>query len=164
MDFDDWPLDNVRSCRFVMKEMRKTGKTWLTASNDWANRSGIRASDRACHEHKVLSKALDLACGFDQLNMYNCAVVEVLVKRRMLIESAYKGRPDAPRFEGSEHLMGFRDDPGGEFIDSAAIKFAAQKMRMETEVLREHRLKKEEDTTARSSHANKGGGKGGAEK
>jgi hypothetical protein len=162
VDFDDWPLDNVRSTRFVMKEMRKSGRTWLTASQDWATKSGVRATDRAVHEHRALSKALSLFEGYDQYNMLNSAGVEVLVKRRMLIESAYHNRPDAPDFTSAAHLLGFKAEASGEFIDPSAIKHAATRMKAETDVLKELRLKKEETMAARRPP--KGGGEGGGGK
>ncbi len=40
--------------------------------------------------------------------------------------------------------MRLRDDHAGEYIDPTAVRYAAQKMKLETEVLSEHRLKKEE--------------------
>ncbi len=57
-------------------------------------------------------------------------------------------------------LTGFRDDHGGEHIDPTAVRFAASRAKQETEVSREHRLKKEEESTTRGAPG-KGGEDGG---
>ena len=147
-EFPDWPLDNVRSAGFLLRELRRDGKTFAQSHADWVRCSGIRNNDRAIFEHKNLSKALDLAIGYDQLQVVNLASFECLIKRRMLIEKAYEGRPEAPRYEGAEHFMGYRDTDAGVYVDPAAVKFQAQKMKTQTDIDREFRLKKEEDKPA----------------
>lgn len=150
-ELPDWPLDNARSTGFVIRELRKDGKTFSLAHADWVRCCGIRSNDRAVFEHKILSKALDLAITYDQLQVVNLASIECLVKRRMLIEDAYHGRPEAPRYDGAEFFMGFRDLDSGEYIDPAVKKYQAQRMKQETDALREFRLKREEDKPASSS-------------
>ena len=157
VEFDDWPLDNVRSTRYAMKERRRANTDWMQSSSTWIRNSGIRATDRACHEHKVISRALTLFQSYDQLCMVNSAGVELLVKRLMLIENAYRGRPEAPRYDGAEYFMGVREEETGEFIDPSVIKFTATKLKSDMEVLRETRLKREEDVAAKKG---KGDGKG----
>jgi hypothetical protein len=87
---------------------------------------------------------------YDQLNILNIAAAELALKRRMLLESAYQGRPEAPHFEGSEHFMGFRDTEAGEYIDPEIVKYRSQKLKEETSVLKEVRLEREEDNAARA--------------
>ena len=163
-DFDDWPLESVRSSRFLLRELRRCSKTYLTSHTDWVKNSGVRSGDRAIHEHRVLSKALELAVSYDQLSVINLACLEVLVKRRMLIESAYEGSPEAPKWEGSEHFMGYRDSDSGAFVDQQALKHRATRMKQDMEVLREHRLEREEDSLVKKggrTHGPKGGQEGG---
>eukprot|EP00974_Lingulodinium_polyedra_P044936 4310334-Lingulodinium_polyedra.AAC.1 len=93
--------------------------------------------------------------------MCNLASIEILVKRRMLIEAAYRGRPEQPNFSGSDHFMGYKDSDNGEFIDDAVIKYQAQRLHEESQILKEQRLEREEDAALRS----KGGeGHGGPKK
>ena len=147
--FDDWPLDGVRSTSFVLKQLRRHNRNFVSSHSEWVRNSGIRATDRAVHEHGVLSKALELGACYDQVQLPNLAMAEVLVKRRMLIEAACKGRPEAPKFEGAEHIMGYREEETGEVIDPEVIKYQAAKMKDETAVMKEQRLKKEEAEAAR---------------
>ena len=162
-EFDDWPLDSVRSTRYLMRELRRASKTFLTSHSDWVKNSGVRATDRAVHEHRALSKALELAVSYDQLAVVNLASVKCLVKRRMLIEAAYEASPEAPRWDGAEHFMGYRDTDNGVFVDPQAMKHRAQRMKQEMEVMREYRLKREEDSAARGkgNKGDRGGAAGG---
>ena len=147
-EFEDWPLDAVRNTRYVMRQLRSGSRTWLTSHTEWVKYSGIRNTDRAIHEHKLLSKALDLAQSYDQLHMVNLACVEVLVFRRMLIESAYRGHPDTPKYTGGEYMLGYREDDAA-IINPAALQYVSKKMKQDTEVMKEHRLKVEEEAAVR---------------
>ena len=54
-NFDDWPLDGVRSVRTVVKDLRRANKSFMDSHFDWARSSGVRPADRAVHEHRTLS-------------------------------------------------------------------------------------------------------------
>jgi hypothetical protein len=99
-----------------------------------------------------------LAVSYDQMQLVNLASMECLVKRRMLIEAAYDASPDAPRWDGAEHFMGFRDNDSGVFVDPQALKHRASRMKADADVLREHRLKREEDTLVGKKGAGRGVG------
>eukprot|EP00974_Lingulodinium_polyedra_P105220 10188589-Lingulodinium_polyedra.AAC.1 len=73
----------------IIRDLRRAGKSFMSSHQDWVRCSGIRATDRAVHEHKVLSKILDLMQWYGQLNMPNVAAAEVALKRKMLLEDAY---------------------------------------------------------------------------
>ena len=75
------------------------------------------------------------------------------MKRRMLIEHAYSGRLENPRYNVAEHFMGLRDTEKGEFIDREAVRHQAQKLKDEGQILKERRLKLEEDNALRPAAA-----------
>ena len=62
----------------------------------------------------------------------------------MLLEDAYRDNPEAPKFVGSEHIMGFRDTDHAEVINPAALKFRAQRLKSQNDQNRESRLQREE--------------------
>ncbi|CAE8582272.1 unnamed protein product [Polarella glacialis] len=139
----------------MLRELRRNSKTFMSAHSDWVKNSGVQHSDRAVHEHRTLSKILELLTCCDQVALTNLAGAEVAVKRRMLIEQAYQGRPDAPRWDGAEYLMGYKDSEDGRYIDPEAVKYQASKLKEDSQIMKESRLKREED-------AAKQGPKGGA--
>ena len=156
-DFDDWPLDNIRSCKKLLVDLRRAGKTFLQSHADWVTFSGVKEADRSIHEHRILSKALDLAVSYDQLQLVNLASFEVLVKRRMLIEQAYRGKNGIPSYPAAEFFMGYKDGEEGAYIDPELEKYVAKRQKEKNEFEKEMRVKREE-TAARNNA--KGGGKG----
>jgi hypothetical protein len=148
-EFEDWPLENARSSRVLLRDLRRSGKTYLSSHERWASKSGIKATDRAIHEHHCLSKLLELAVSYDQLDVTNLACLEVAAKRRMMLETAYKGRPDNPNFAGSSHFMGYGEEGDGTHVDPAANRYRSDKLKEETNMLREARLTREESALAK---------------
>ena len=77
--------------------------------------------------------------------MPNLAAVEVLVKRRMLIERAHSGgRSAIPVYEGSDFIMGVRESVDGSVVDPSAVRYTAEKLHMESEILKQQRLSLQE--------------------
>ena len=152
-NFDDWPLDGVRSVRTVVKDLRRANKSFMDSHFDWARSSGVRPADRAVHEHRTLSNILELMQSYDQLSIVNLASAESTLKRRVLIEHGCSGRPENPRYDGAEQFMGLRDTEKGEVVDRQAVRHQAQKRKDEGQVLKERRLKLEEDNAMRPAAA-----------
>jgi hypothetical protein len=143
-ELEDWPLDAVRNAGYILKEHKRRNRSFTQTHSEWVASSGIRTGDRAVVEHMVLSQSLDLAVQYDQLNVANLASMEVIASRRMVLEDAYRGSPEHPRFAGAEHIMGFRTVSGGEVFNPAAGRVRAQRMKAETDQDKERRLQKEE--------------------
>jgi len=51
-EFSDWPLDGVRSMRYVVKQLKRNHKSFMSSHSDWVQNSGVRGSDRVVHEHR----------------------------------------------------------------------------------------------------------------
>ena len=129
----------------VLKQLRRDGRNFLQQHDDWVLRSQVDSSNRAVHEHRLLSRALHYGVSYDQMCMPNLASMEVLVRRRMLIERAHAGGKGAlPVYEGSEHFMGLREAADGSVVDPAAVRYTAEKLHMESEVLKQQRLSMQE--------------------
>ena len=148
-DFEDWPLDNLRSTKRLLTDLRRNNRTFMQSHSDWVEHSGVRDGGRSIHEHRVLSKALELALSYDQLALVNLASMEVLVKRRMLIEHAYQGRAATPSFAVADYFMGYNDVSSGAFVDPELERYAAKKLKERNELDKELRLKKEEAAARR---------------
>ncbi len=103
------------------------------------------------HEHRTLSKVLELLTSYDQLNLVNIAGAEVCLKRRMLLEEGYRGRPDQPRFDRSEHFMGYKENERGEFIDAEAGRFRSMRLRDESQIMEERRLRCDEESAQKTT-------------
>ena len=160
--FDDWPVDGPRSVAWFLRQLRRSHLTFVTHHNLWVQKSGVREGDRVVHEHASLCRSLNLLCSYDQVAVSNLAGAEALVKRLMLLEEAYRGRPSAPNFDGAEFFLGITDPQDGSFVDPEVRKHAATKRREEADILKEQRKWGEEmRARAEASKGPKGAGRGG---
>ena len=137
----DWPVDGHKSTLHTLRQLRRANQMFLQQHVAWKRDSNIRTNDRAVHEHYSLSRALHFGQYYDQVNMPNLAMVEAMIKRRALIERAYKlGSADAPNYVGGDHFQGIRESADSSIIDPAAHKYAADRLHAEYEVARNSRL------------------------
>ena len=111
----------------------------------WVAESGINSSDRALHEHEVLSDILERMTTIDQLNVTNLVGTELAVRRIQLIEEAHRGNPGQPSYEGAEYWMGTRRRRAGVLINPVLSKHVAEEVRAE------RRKAKEEKAAAKAA-------------
>ena len=62
----------------------------------------------------------------------------------MLLEEAYRGRPSAPNFDGSEHFLGLTEAVDGTLIDPELKKHAVARRKDDMDIKREERKFMEE--------------------
>lgn len=122
--------------------MARSPGGFMASHERWLVESRVPAGSRSAHEHRVVSKCLELAISIDGLNLANLTSMEYLNRRRQLLEEAHKSDPDKPNFEGAHHFLG-EDDAGsgtlvapslrshvaGEFARDAAIEKERRKAR-----------------------------------
>ena len=114
------------------------------------------------HEHHVLCKALHLAQGYDQLALGNIASLELINRRRQLIESAHSGKPDAPSFEAADSYMGSREAADGSLVDESLNRHVSQREHARAEIMKQTRLARDERAAAAKAAADKKKGDKGA--
>eukprot|EP00959_Pyramimonas_sp_CCMP1952_P007912 165714-Pyramimonas_sp.AAC.1 len=81
----------------------------MASHERWLVESRVLASSRSAHEHRLVSKALELARAVDGVNLANLTSMEYLNRRRQLLEEARKSDPDKPNFEGAYYFLGEDD-------------------------------------------------------
>ena len=64
--------------------------------------------------------------------------------KSQVIEEAYAKNPEAPKYVGTEHIMGFAETGTAAVVNPAATRHRAIKLRHENEASKEVRLQKEE--------------------
>ncbi len=140
-DMIDWPVDGYRTGLYTSRQLRRAQQNFMQQHESWKKHSGIRERDRAVFEHFALSRFLPYAMTYDQLAVQNLACCEVLIKRRQLIERAYKlGGPEAPNYSGSDYFQGIRGSSDSTIIDPALSKYAGDKLHSDYEMTKNARL------------------------
>lgn len=96
-------------------------------------------NDRVVHENEVLSRALDLAISYDNLNVVNLASFELIIRRKQLLAEAYSYGGSTPSYAGADHFMGTSYRPGGAIVVPELTKYVADRMHQESQILKEKR-------------------------
>ena len=131
----------------------RTGGSFLSAHQKWLVDSGVDATSRSAHEHRVLSRALQLAAHSDRLNIKNLSSCEFLDRRRQLIEEAHREDPKHPNFVSSHLFLGEDESASGAFVAPSLRAFVATEMRREAAILKETRKAKEARAKGRASNS-----------
>ena len=63
--FGDFPLEGPRTAGWMLKSLHRSGTYWIGHHERWVKNSGIRGSDRAIHEHRSISRAMQLFVSYD---------------------------------------------------------------------------------------------------
>ena len=128
---------------------------FMASHERWLVESKVSSGSRSAHEHRVLSKALELAVSADGLNLANLSSMEYLNRRRQLLEEAHAKDPDKADFEGAHHFMG-EDE-----VASGALAAPSLRAHVATEFAREAAIEKER---RKAREAKKPGSKGAGSK
>ena len=109
---------------------------------EWIRSNSMGAKAHA-HEHYTLCAAIELLASFDQLNCPQLLGVELLMRRVMLIESAYEiGKNGRADFYHSEEVMGFLSRPSGAVISSTLEAEATERLKTRAEISKQlHKAK-----------------------
>jgi hypothetical protein len=94
---------------------------------------------------------------FDQLDLYNVAGVEYLVRRLKQLEAATRRNPRQPDFEGLDVVLDSTIDESGALVLPGFDTWVGDQQRAEAAVLKAGRQWREENATHRKKSG--GGGK-----
>ena len=138
VEFDDWPLEPRTSLSYL-KAVAPVAESAFGQHLSWIQQSRIPENDRVVYENEVLSRALDLAITYDNLNVVNLASFELLIRRKQLLAEAYSYGGSTPSYAGADHFMGTSYRPGGAIVVPELTKHVADRMHQESQILKERR-------------------------
>ena len=115
----------------------------LSSHDKWVAESGIEPKHRSVFEHKVLSRAIQIAYSTDGLNVKNFHSFEYLNRRRQLLEEAHKNDPKKPDFDGSDYFMGEVDAAAGVHVAASLRRHVADEFARQAALDKERRKAKE---------------------
>lgn len=141
-EFEDFPLEPRTSLAYL-KAVSSIAESSFGQHLSWVHQSRIPENDRAIHESEVLSRAIDMAICYDQLNVVNLASFELLIRRKQLLAEAYSYGGGTPSYAGSDHFMGTSYRPGGAIVVPELTRHVADRMHQESQILKEKRKQQE---------------------
>ena len=142
-----FPLKSARSLMWLMRYTRDHGGSFDGRQSKWAAEQKIDTDSTAYVMHDLLGAALDLAATWDQLDMANCASMELVGRIYQMIEET-RGSMTT---EGLEHFIGRDPTAGvrrGVALAPALAEDAMSRQSKEVEILKQRRKAREEKALA----------------
>ena len=155
-----WPFEGERLAPEFVQAMRATGYEWMSHHLDFVSKSGVSRSSGVARSHRRLSEAMTHFMCFDQLNVYNLAGCELLIRYMHQIETAVRRNPKNPDFSNQDMLLSTGIDEFGGIIATRYSHWVSTVQRDQAQVLKQQRLYAEEQGHARKAAGGDGGGGG----
>ena len=139
-----WPHSGPRAVVELLQGIHGLGLTTSTYHTYWVRESGVHGESAVAWEHKMHLQVLGLAVGYDGLDPTNCAHLELVARRIVMIERAVKVNPKAPSFEGLHKMIEHDQDEKGGVATKQFTAHMAQQAEVEARILKQNRLLREE--------------------
>ncbi|CAK0844871.1 unnamed protein product [Prorocentrum cordatum] len=159
-----WPLQGRRATREAVLSLRDGGQgNWEEHHTTWLRRSGVAERGNVAREHHMICASLRMMQQFDQLDLFNIAGAEYLVRRLKQLESATRKNPRAPDFEGLDLILDTGVDDTGGMVLPEFDGWVGDQARARAQTMKANRQWQEERTAAQPKAPPKGPKGGGAD-
>jgi hypothetical protein len=155
--FPDFPVKGgIRVFVWGANFMIKQANSFTAWDSKWRTEMKLQLQDAQVELHQSLCKIMETGLIYDQLNMGNIAMGEMMMRELMVIEERYKDRAlnhqkdnvERALFLGSEQRINL-------CIHPELIKYIGEEMRAEALILKERRKAREERALLKPPKNNK---------
>ncbi|CAK0837915.1 unnamed protein product, partial [Prorocentrum cordatum] len=160
-----WPLLGPRTAGWVCRFIRDQDVAPRSRHARFKAEAGLSSSDPGVDFHEFCLRLLQIGIQFDQLNVSELAIFELICRKAQMIEYKYRGRylhrmgAAGDDLAEDEHIYhGTSETRGLMMISPALSSYVADELHKKASVLKEGRKVREERSTARRGGA---GGSGG---
>ena len=98
---------------------------------------------RLVHEHKVLSRIIELMAMVDGFNLRQSESAEFTLRRLQLLEEAVCENPEEPSMEGAELYLGTGEQKAGALVAPGLRAHVAGELHKQASILKEKRKARE---------------------
>ena len=161
-DIKGWPLEGPRTVLWVCRFFVENGGSPLSRHGRWRAEARLSATDGGVGEHERCCRALEMMACWDQLNLPDIAVAEMLGRSVQLQEERWRERlsgDDSANGLDSHLFYGTASVRGNVCVCPALQHFVAQELSKEFSVAKERRKANEERAAARPKKGGKEKGK-----
>ncbi len=121
-----------------------------TRSVTWKHENAVPDDSHNGQLHEVISEAVDLFVTVDQVDAFNLAGVESLLRTLQYIEFEVRKKREAKlQVDNSYYFRSRPRNVGGAIIDPALLEYIAKRASQDSAVLKEQRKAAEEAALAR---------------
>jgi hypothetical protein len=146
----DWPLEGERTIEWLCNFISQHGPTPDARHTKWTMEQHISVESIGCVLHDLLGFVIELAVCYDQLDVSNCASIEMVGRIYQLLEET----GGSMLVEGLEHYVG-RSKTGGRrrgvALAPSLAKHVTTNLGTEIEIMKQRRKAREEEAAAKES-------------
>ena len=153
-----WPLEGPRTTLWVCRFMVDNGGSPLARHGRWRSEARLTNSDGGVGEHERCCRALEIMACWDQMNLPDLAVAEMLARSVQLQEERWRDRLAGDDYASGldSHLFyGTSSVRGNVCVSPALQQFVSAELAKEYSVAKERRKAGEERNTARAKQKGK---------
>ena len=110
--------------------------------------NGLQPDHNIAWEHKILLLILHHLVTYDEIDVTNVSGAELLAPRIVMLERAVRANPKSPSFAGLHRMSENRLDNSGGLTTRDYTAYYAKVAADEAQVLKQHRLLREEQDNA----------------
>ena len=99
-------------------------------------RSGVPEKSNTAREHRMICTVMRIFQQYDQLDLYNVAGIEYLVRRLKQLEAATRRNPRQPDFEALDVVLDSTIDESGALVLPVLDTWIGDQQRSEEAVLK----------------------------
>ena len=161
-EMKNFPFRGPRAAKEYMTSLLELDLNFLQHHMNWRVKSGVMEKSSICRVHKTTCDALHMMQSYDQMNLWNLAAGEHLIRQLILWETAVRRNPKNPDFEGLDVVLSPMIDEGGAVNTKSFQGWVATQQKEDAVVMKGARMLREERDAEdkRSKAAPAGGARG----
>ncbi|CAK0836868.1 unnamed protein product [Prorocentrum cordatum] len=148
-----WPVKGPRTALWCVRSHAEQDSRPRARRSKWRAECGLGPGDVGASDHELAMRAPELGAGFDQLNLTELSLVELLVRRAQLAEWRRRGRllkgSGDEYLEGEYLYMGASETRGLQMACPTLVENAQAELHREATLMEEKRKLREGDAVAR---------------
>ena len=145
--FADWEVKGPRTVKWLVEQLMKDQLTPMRRHQWWRQLLRLTPRDEGVGEHELISRMLEAAMTYDQVNVSELSFFELALRRYQLIEEQYSRRLEESELgkdqvdRAFEHnlFLGSDRTSGRSLVSPKLQEWIAGKLRDEAAILKERR-------------------------
>ena len=138
--YDDFPVSGGRNMAWLLDYVQRNGGTFEGRQTKWSYENGVDKDEAAYRIHDLAGRALEVGLTYDQLDITNSAMAEVIGRMYSLVEETNGSMV----MEGVEYFVG-RDESSSRMAVAPGLrKHQSDKLERDVNVAKNQRKAREE--------------------
>ena len=138
--YDDFPVSGGRNLSWLLEYVQRNGGTFEGRQTKWAHENAVDKDEAAYRIHDLAGRALEVGLCYDQLDITNSAMAELIGRMYSLVEET----GGSMQMEGVEYFVGRDEGASRTAVAPGLRKHQSDKLERDVNVAKNQRKAREE--------------------